>query len=379
MTLDRTAKELTDLVQQASTVRQSSAPSGGNAGTTISLRFNGRPFQARCLSAIAPGPVVAVLTTTGWACMPVAATRLLGVREVESRQRRGGSVPVKMIIFSFIIRRNSDNRLFLAKGLDIGDRAPIAAEMMQDLGGSVAGSAIVLTVAYQDPAFSVGAVTSAIEPFEARFFEGIYPESVATSEILNSDFAANFSNNNVTPGGFWLHEGAWGQAAFSFGGLDLNDFQIQSFDASGIVSVSTADNPEGSAISGNPVRSYILPTVRLQPGESTVTVNGRSLICKNDLSAAIYSLDGLEGKYYDGSHRDLIRGANVPGIDALGTSGSTNWQGDRIYLFANNAVTIFGINTTIPSIERIAVIPVQLPVVPDGHSIQIAKCEFIEE
>lgn len=376
MTLDRTAQELAALVKQAQTVQQATAPSGGRAGTTITLRLNERPVQARCLSAIAPGAVVAVLLQTGWACLPVAATRLTATRQVEFRQRRGGVVPVKPIIFSFLIRRSSDNRLFLVKAFDIGPRAPITLERMQDLGGSVSGNAIVLTVAYQDSAFSIGAVTSVVEPFEARFFEGTYPDSVATSEVLNSDFAANFSNNNVIPGGFWLHEGAWGQAAFAFGGLDLNDFQIQSFDATGIVSVSTADEAEGEA--GNAVRSYILPTVRLEPGQRTRTASGRALLCKNDLSAAIYSLDGLQDKYYDGSHRDLIRGTNVPEIDALANAGTANWQGDRIYRFANNAVSIFTINPTIPSIERVAVIPVQLPAVPSGHSIQIAKCEFIE-
>lgn len=88
MTLDPTAKALADLVQQAQTVQQATAPSGGRAGQLISLRVNGRPLQARCLVSIAPGPVVAVLTQAGWACLPVAATRLVGTRLVEFRQRR---------------------------------------------------------------------------------------------------------------------------------------------------------------------------------------------------------------------------------------------------------------------------------------------------
>jgi hypothetical protein len=93
MTLDPTARSLADLVRQAQTVQQATAPSGGRAGQLISLRVGGRPVQARCLVSFGPGPVVAVLTPQGWACMPVAATRQVGVRPVEFRQRRGGAVP----------------------------------------------------------------------------------------------------------------------------------------------------------------------------------------------------------------------------------------------------------------------------------------------
>ena len=98
MTLDRTAQELAALIQQAQTVQPSTAPSGGRAGQTISLRVDGRALQARCLVSIPPGPVVAVLTAAGWACMPVAATRLVNVRPVEFRQRRGGALPASYAI-----------------------------------------------------------------------------------------------------------------------------------------------------------------------------------------------------------------------------------------------------------------------------------------
>jgi hypothetical protein len=94
MPLDPTARSLADLVHQSQTVQQATAPSGGRAGQTISLRVGGRPLQARCLVSFGPGPVVAVLTGQGWACLPVAATRQVGVRPVEFRQRRGGVVPV---------------------------------------------------------------------------------------------------------------------------------------------------------------------------------------------------------------------------------------------------------------------------------------------
>jgi len=106
MPLDPTARPLADLVHQSQTVQQATAPSGGRAGQTISLRVGGRPLQARCLVSFGPGPVVAVLTGQGWACLPVAATRQVGVRPVEFRQRRGGVVPVAgdaAVLYSVVV------------------------------------------------------------------------------------------------------------------------------------------------------------------------------------------------------------------------------------------------------------------------------------
>ena len=103
MTRDRTSQALANLLHQAQTVQQATAPSGGRAGATISLRVGGRALQARCLMSIAPGPVVAMLTATGWVCLPVAATRLVGERQVEFRQRRGGVVPEPPLPFSVVL------------------------------------------------------------------------------------------------------------------------------------------------------------------------------------------------------------------------------------------------------------------------------------
>lgn len=88
MPLDRAAQNLRALMDEARTTLFGTAPRGGQAGQSISIRAGGRSLKALCLTSISPGPVVAVLTPSGWGILPSNATRQVGQRQVDFRQSR---------------------------------------------------------------------------------------------------------------------------------------------------------------------------------------------------------------------------------------------------------------------------------------------------
>jgi hypothetical protein len=281
------------------------------------------------------------------------------------------------IIFSFLIRRSSDSQLFFVKSFNIS-ASSIPIELLQNIGSGAGLSRFVFTVDYSNPSFSVAAYASSSS---ATFFEGSYPSTVSTSTIDNSDFAPNYTagNTGVFFDGLWVHDGTWGQAAFSFGGLDFNDFQIQSFDASGAVGVSNGDNPEGTpgpdSLGQLAVRSYILPTVRINAGEFTGAGSGKRVFCKNDLSAVIYILEGDNRKYYDGGTHDLTLGAGVGEVPS--NPLFSLWQGNVIYLYQSGSLVIYDVDPSAYEISLRESIPVSLPTLPSGLVIVGAKCEYV--
>lgn len=286
----------------------------------------------------------------------------------------------RQLIFSFLLRRASDGRAFLVKAVDISSVRDLTLDLLQELGTlPVGASQVALTVGLDGSAFSVGFKTS---ESSATFFEGTYPNAVTSRSIVAADFEPAFPNNLSTYGPLTIHEGAWGQAAITFGEVTFGDFQIQSFDATGVVEVSSGDLSEGSpgpdGLGQIAVRSFILPDAKLAAGESTaIGTGGRRLLCKNDLSAALYSIEGGPiDRYYNGTHNPLTRGVGVPSVQVLASGAYTNWQGDKIYQLSLNTLSIFDVDPTAFAISLADSFTVSLPSVPMGYEIVAAKCEF---
>ncbi|MEM6838138.1 MAG: hypothetical protein AAF609_14935 [Cyanobacteria bacterium P01_C01_bin.120] len=175
MPLDDAAQNLRALVDEAQTTLFGTAPSGGRAGQSISIRAGGRSLKAQCLTSISPGPVVAVLMPSGWGILPSNATRQVGQRQVDFRQSRSRVPSIAVTIFPLIAREYFNEASQTTNAIMILGSSSGFVKLFEEVDALGFGGQIA---EYADDDYLVTWITRDPSPFTSNQRVGFYAPAV---------------------------------------------------------------------------------------------------------------------------------------------------------------------------------------------------------